>query len=112
MHWDLCTQLKIPVLSAKQMAISRMSILKSICGVSLWIPQKKEHNMSEKVKLLRFPIYPKIYTTEDDQRWTYGYTWEDFEEVRNVPVSAEDENSTYIKILQYFLEHPEKVLKG
>lgn len=68
--------------------------------------------MSEKVKLLRFPIYPKIYTTEDDQRWTYGYTWEDFEEVRNVPVSAEDENSTYIKILQYFLEHPEKVLKG
>lgn len=68
--------------------------------------------MSEKVKLLRLPIYPKTYSTGDDQRWTYEYTWEDFEEARKVFTSFEDKNSTHVQILKYFLAHPEKALEG
>lgn len=74
--------------------------------------QKKDDIMSEKVKLPRLGIYPKIYTTGDDQRWTYEYTWEDFDAAATWVTTEENEDSLHVKILRYFVEHPEKAIEG
>lgn len=67
--------------------------------------------MTNRTKLIRISKNGQ-YTTGDAQDWTYEYTWEDFEEARKVPVTVENENSIHIRILKYFLEHPEKALEG
>lgn len=67
--------------------------------------------MSEKIKLVRLPN-DKLYTTGDAQDWTYEYTWEDFEVAAKFPSTVQDEYCLYVRILRYFVDHPEKALEG
>jgi len=72
--------------------------------------------MDKKVKLLRLK-YPH-YTTGDSQKWTYEYTWEDWEAFNPNTNPIYYENSTevrnwiYNKLYVYFIRHPEKLLEG
>jgi hypothetical protein len=62
---------------------------------------------------------PRLYKSEDyvtgnNNKWTYEYTWEDFEIARKMfPVTiAWNFNSLQGKIYNYFRDHPEKLLEG
>lgn len=52
-----------------------------------------------------------LYTTGDDQKWTYQYTWEDWNAVLNNPSSDWycDYVALYLFLLDYFIEHPEYI---
>ena len=69
----------------------------------------------------RYTFDKKGYTTGDDQRWTYEYTWEDFDAF----IRVHREKAWVLPghfsicipipeypILKYFQEHPEKLLES
>ena len=63
-----------------------------------------------KIKLPRVSK-SSLYTTGDDQKWTYQYTWEDWNAVLNNPSSDWycDYVALYLFLLDYFIEHPEYI---
>ena len=69
----------------------------------------------------RYTFDKKGYTTGDDQRWTYEYTWEDFDafiRVHREKVWVLPGHFSICipipeyPILKYFQEHPEKLLES
>ena len=70
--------------------------------------------MEERVKLQRICIAPEQYTTGDAQEWTYEYTWEDFYAMHNkfsLPLGQTPYSKIRTAILDYFAEHPEKLIE-
>ena len=57
-------------------------------------------------------IENKRYTTGDDQKWTYEYTWEDFEMACGFTTTS----NHYLRLIEqigiYFIAHSEKLLEG
>lgn len=50
-----------------------------------------------------------IYTTGDNQKWTYEYTWEDFKAASTYCTTVFP--GILMKIFMYFAKHPEKLLE-
>ena len=66
----------------------------------------------EREKLPRLPI-GEIYTTGDDQEWTYEYTDEDWEATKDFPTAPMDsyEGKLIHQIREYFRNNPDKAAK-
>jgi hypothetical protein len=68
-------------------------------------------NFEQRKKLPR--IYNnRGYTTGDAQRWTYEYTWEDYEVARHILTPSPKLHKLMLEIFIYFVDYPEKLLKG